>query len=158
MIKKFILFGTAVTAIVTGLVSCSHDFEGNNLSQAEIAYRTSFVKTFGVPAADQDWGFGSDETAGARMTRKIQPSYNFPSDAAATKFLAAVPDGVQKLTQNAASVNNYIDETWQGELNIWGNWDGSKTVGGTLYIKGNCDDSMWLLIRKYICSRAQRLR
>ena len=141
MIKKFILFGTAVTAIVTGLVSCSHDFEGNNLSQAEIAYRTSFVKTFGVPAADQDWGFGSDETAGARMTRKIQPSYNFPSDAAATKFLAAVPDGVQKLTQNAASVNNYIDETWQGELNIWGNWDGSKTVGGTLYIKGNCDFS-----------------
>ena len=52
-----------------------------------------------------------------------------------------MPDGVQKLTQNAASVNNYIDETWQDELKIWGNWDGSKTVGGTLYIKGNCDFS-----------------
>ena len=145
MIKRFILFGTAVTAIVTGLVSCSHDFEGNNLSQAEIAYRTSFVKTFGVPAADQDWGFGSDETAGARMTRKIQPSYNFPSDAAATKFLAAVPDGVQKLTQNVARANNYIDETWQGDLNIWGgataegNWQDRS--GGVLYIKGNCDFS-----------------
>ena len=145
MIKKFILFGTAVTAIVTGLVSCSHDFEGNNLSQAEIAYRTSFVKTFGVPAADQDWGFGSDETAGARMTRTIQPSYNFPSDAAATKFLAAVPDGVQKLTQNVGRANNYIDETWQGNLNIWGgataegNWQDRS--GGVLYIKGNCDFS-----------------
>ena len=145
MIKKFILFGTAVTAIVTGLVSCSHDFEGNNLSQAEIAYRTSFVKTFGVPAADQDWGFGSNETAGARMTRKIQPSYNFPSDAAATKFLAAVPDGVQKLTQNVGRANNYIDETWQGDLNIWGgataegNWQDRS--GGVLYIKGNCDFS-----------------
>ena len=145
MIKKFVLFGTAVTAIVTGLVSCSHDFEGNNLSQAEIAYRTSFVKTFGVPAADQDWGFGSDETAGARMTRTIQPSYNFPSDAAATKFLAAVPDGVQKLTQNVGRANNYIDETWQGDLNIWGgataegNWQDRS--GGVLYIKGNCDFS-----------------
>ena len=145
MIKKFILFGTAVTAIVTGLVSCSHDFEGNNLSQAEIAYRTSFVKTFGVPAADQDWGFGSDETAGARMTRTIQPSYNFPSDAAATKFLAAVPAGVQKLTQNVGRANNYIDETWQGDLNIWGgataegNWQDRS--GGVLYIKGNCDFS-----------------
>lgn len=145
MIKRFILFGTAVTAIVTGLVSCSHDFEGNNLSQAEIAYRTSFVKTFGVPAADQDWGFGSDETAGARMTRKIQPSYNFPSDAAAGKFLAAVPDGVQKLTQNVGRANNYIDETWQGDLNIWGaataegNWQDRS--GGVLYIKGNCDFS-----------------
>lgn len=145
MIKRFILLGTAVTAIVTGLVSCSHDFEGNNLSQAEIAYRTSFVKTFGVPAADQDWGFGSDETAGARMTRKIQPSYNFPSDAAATKFLAAVPDGVQKLTQNVARANHYIDETWTGDLNIWGgataegNWQDRS--GGVLYIKGNCDFS-----------------
>ena len=145
MIKRFILFGTAVTAIVTGLVSCSHDFEGNNLSQAEIAYRTSFVKTFGVPAADQDWGFGSDETAGARMTRKIQPSYNFPSDAAATKFLAAVPAGVQKLTQNVARANHYIDETWTGDLNIWGgataegNWQDRS--GGVLYIKGNCDFS-----------------
>lgn len=145
MIKKFILFGTAVTAIVTGLVSCSHDFEGNNLSQAEIAYRTSFVKTFGVPAADQDWGFGSDETAGARVTRTIQPSYNFPSDAAATKFLTAVPDGVQKLTQNVGRANNYIDETWQGDLNIWGgataegNWQDRS--GGVLYIKGNCDFS-----------------
>ena len=145
MIKRFILFGAAVTAIVTGLVSCSHDFEGNNLSQAEIAYRTSFVKTFGVPAADQDWGFGSDETAGARMTRKIQPSYNFPSDAAATKFLAAVPDGVQKLTQNVARANHYIDETWTGDLNIWGgataegNWQDRS--GGVLYIKGNCDFS-----------------
>ena len=129
MIKKFILFGTAVTA----------------MSQAEIAYRTSFVKTFGVPAADQDWGFGSDETAGARMTRTIQPSYNFPSDAAATKFLAAVPDGVQKLTQNVGRANNYIDETWQGNLNIWGgataegNWQDRS--GGVLYIKGNCDFS-----------------
>lgn len=145
MIKKFILFGTAVTAIVTGLVSCSHDFEGNNLSQAEIAYRASFVKTFGVPAADQDWGFGLDETAGARMTRTIQPSYNFPSDAAATKFLAAVPAGVQKLTQNVGRANNYIDETWQGDLNIWGagtaegNWQDRS--GGVLYIKGNCDFS-----------------
>ena len=145
MIKRFLIFGTAVTAIVTGLVSCSHDFEGNNLSQAEISYRTSFVKAFGVPAADQDWGFGSDETAGARMTRTIEPSYHFPSDAAAGKFLAAVPAGVQKLTQNTGRANNYIDETWQGDLNIWGaataegNWQDRS--GGVLYIKGNCDFS-----------------
>lgn len=145
MIKRFLIFGTAVTAIVTGLVGCSHDFEGNNLSQAEISYRTSFVKTFGMPAANQDWGFGSDEAAGARMTRTIQPSYHFPSDAAASKFLADVPAGVQKLTQNVGRANNYIDETWQGDLNIWGaataegNWQDRS--GGVLYIKGNCDFS-----------------
>ena len=75
MLKRFILFGTAVTAMVTSLVSCSHDSDGNNLSQAEIAYRASFVRVFGEPAANQDWGFGSDETAGARMTRTILTSY-----------------------------------------------------------------------------------
>ena len=77
--------------------------------------------------------------------RAIQPVFNFPSDCDASKFLSDVPAGVQKLTQNAASVNNYIDDTWQGELNIWGGWDGSKTSGGTLYIKGQ----NWYLDRKF---------
>lgn len=150
MIKRFLLFGTAVTAIVTGLVSCSHDYEGNNLSQAEIAYRTSFVKAFGVPAANQDWGFGSDETASARMTRTIQPSYNFPSDADASKFLSDVPQGVNSYADECRANNqydsyasgiSYIDASWTGQVNVWGDWDGSKTIGGTLYIKGNCDFS-----------------
>ena len=140
MKKKDLIFGTLVTMITVSFASCSHDYEGTNLSQVELEYRTSFVNTFGQPAADQDWGFGT-ASASARMTRAIQPTYIFPNDADASKFLANVPTGVQKLTQNAASVNNYIDETWQGELNIWGQWDGSKTSGGTLYIKGNCDFS-----------------
>ena len=87
--------------------------------------------------------------AGARQAkaarRAIQPVFNFPQDCDASKFLSDVPAGVQKLTQNAASVNNYIDDTWQGELNIWGGWDGSKTSGGTLYIKGQ----NWYIDRKF---------
>ena len=82
-------------------------------------------------------------TANARQMnvarRTIQPIFNFPEDADAAKFLDDVPSGINKLTQNAGSVNNYIDQTWQGDLNIWGQWDGSKSSGGTLYIKGNCD-------------------
>ena len=130
--------------MVFGFTSCSHDSGGTDLSQVELDYRTSFVKTFGQPAADQDWGFGTEE-ANARMTRAIQPSFNFPSDADASKFLASVPEGVEKLTQNVARANNYIDETWQGDLNIWGgataegNWQDRS--GGVLYIKGNCDFS-----------------
>ena len=79
-------------------------------------------------------------TAKARK-RTLQPSYQFPGDADASKFLNDVPAGITKLTQNAGSVNNYIDQTWQGELNIWGQWDGSQSSAGTLYIKGNCDFS-----------------
>ena len=80
----------------------------------------------------------STNTAKARK-RALQPSFQFPEDADASKFLSDVPSGINKLTQNAGSVNNYIDQTWQGDLNIWGQWDGSKSSGGTLYIKGNCD-------------------
>jgi len=73
--------------------------------------------------------------------RAIACSFPFPKDADKSKFLAAVPAGVAKITQNASSVNGYIDETWQGDLNIWGAYDGSKTSGGTIYLKGNLDFS-----------------
>ena len=85
--------------------------------------------------------YASETTSNAPARRAIQPTFKFPADADASKFLDDVPAGVEKLTQNVARCNNYIDETWQGELNIWGAWDGSKTSGGTLYIKGNCDFS-----------------
>lgn len=78
-------------------------------------------------------------TAKASKRRTLQPSFQFPGDADASKFLSDVPSSINKLTQNAGSVNNYIDQTWQGDLNIWGQWDGSKSSAGTLYIKGNCD-------------------
>ena len=36
---------------------------------------------------------------------------------------------------------SYIDESHTGGVNIWGKWDGSKTSGGKLYIKGYNDYS-----------------
>ena len=80
-----------------------------------------------------------------RARRTLQPTFNFPADADASKFLADVPAGVEKLQQNVGRANNYIDETWTGDINIWGaataegNWQDRS--GGTLYIKGNCDFS-----------------
>ena len=137
--RKILIYAVVITMVSIGVASCSHDYEGASVSLIEQAYRTSFINTFGQPASDQDWGFGTDANAGT--TRALQPAFTFPDDADASKFLSAVPTGVQKLTQNAASVNHYIDESWQGSLNIWGQWDGSKNSGGTLYIKGNCDFS-----------------
>lgn len=75
-----------------------------------------------------------------KAARRAIPSvFKFPGDADASKFLSDVPAGVNKLTQNDASLNGWIDNTWTGEINGWGAWDGSKKTGGTLYIKGNCD-------------------
>ena len=86
-------------------------------------------------------------TAASRTMRAANVSgvtfdyYDFPEDASAGKFLADVPEGVEKLTQNAASVNGWIDESWTNDINAWGNNINGKTTGGTLYIKGNCDFS-----------------
>ena len=89
--------------------------------------------------------YASESANNAPARRAIQPSFTFPEDADASKFLDDVPSGVGKLTQNVGRCNNYIDETWQGDLNIWGaataegNWQDRS--GGVLYIKGNCDFS-----------------
>ena len=112
-------------------------------AEIQAAYEAAFINTFGKPAADQDWGFGDDE-AGTRAFTRASVSFNyydFPADANDSKFLAEVPDGVEKLTANNGSVNGWIDDTWSGELNIWGAYIDGKTTGGTLYIKGNCDFS-----------------
>lgn len=82
-------------------------------------------------------------TAKARQ-RALQPSFQFPGDADASKFLDDVPAGVLPFEQvqqwgGYGTGISYVDPSWTKEVNIWGSWDGSKTSGGTLYIKGNCD-------------------
>ena len=145
--KKYLMTGIAALAMGGTFTSCGPDMDsygGNIEDYVKQSYEQKFIERFGEPAPTQTWGFGSSTATVATtrgMTRTIQPSYNFPADADASKFLSEVPAGVEKLTQNAASVNNWIDETWQDQLNIWGQWDGSKTSGGTIYIKGNCDFS-----------------
>ena len=156
--KKYLMTGIAALTLAGIFTSCSHDMDnytkGDTTETIKENYENAFIATFGQPAANQTWGFGtttSTVTGTRGMTRAIQPSYNFPDDADASKFLADVPAGVEKLTQNIARANNWIDETWQGDINIWGgstaegNWQDRS--GGTLYIKGNCDfsNSRWTL-------------
>lgn len=65
--KKFLLTGIAVVAMCAAFTSCSHDLD--SLSPEELEnleaqkafskYENAFIATFGEPAADQEWGFGS---------------------------------------------------------------------------------------------------
>ncbi len=154
---------TAMAAVAMGVAftSCSHNTDlyggeegggkiNGRTAQEQIeldkaVYKAAFEKTFGKVAPTVDWGFGSSTRALTRAMNISFDYWDFPSDANASKFLASVPEGVEKLTQNVARANNYIDETWQGDLNIWGgataegNWQDRS--GGKLYIKGNCDFS-----------------
>ena len=148
--KKYLMTGIAALAIGGMFTSCSHDmslYNGDGTKAVVDKYEQAFVDAYGEPDENQTWGFGEKTTtvAGTRgMTRTIQPSYEFPDDADASKFLAEVPDGVTR-DGNHDFGTNFIDEEWTGNVNIWGgggtaenNWQAS---GGTLYVKGNCDFS-----------------
>ena len=143
--KKYLMMGTAVLALSAAFVSCSKDkdlYEPFNESLIKAEYTAAFEKTFGQPAANQNWGFGAVRLANA--TRAIQPSFNFPSDADASKFLADVPEGIELLAPGIGKANHYIDASYTGELNVWGIGtaeNGWVAEGGTLYVKGNCDFS-----------------
>ena len=70
--KKYLMTGIAAVAMCAAFTSCSHDIEPasqedlNNLEAEQIvnAYNQAFIKTFGQPAANQDWGFGTSATRG----------------------------------------------------------------------------------------------
>ena len=75
--KKIILGLVAIFA----LAACSHDSGSYTVNQeAKVTndYNTAFVKTFGQPAANQDWGFASRQLPASfkATTRAAQPNGN----------------------------------------------------------------------------------
>lgn len=126
--------------------SCSsNEIEPMSASDLALAkYEKAFIARFGQPAKDQTWGFGTVATKSFGLsTRAIASSYRFPDDASSDMFLDDVPEGVEyygniNYGNGYASDISYIDGSIN-KINIWGGWDGSKTSGGTLYVKGNVD-------------------
>ena len=126
--------------------SCSsNEIEPMSASDLALAkYEKAFIARFGQPAKDQTWGFGTVATKSFGLsTRAIASSYRFPDDASSDKFLDDVPEGVEyygniNYGSGYASGISYIDGSIN-KINIWGGWDGSKTSGGTLYVKGNVE-------------------
>ena len=147
--RKQLMTGVAAAAICLGLASCSR-FDYTLISEGEQAYvnyENAFIEKFGEPAPDQTWGFGSADANGGGVaqgaitraaSRAIQPSYTFPSDATANKFLSAVPDGVEKYSYGKKV--SYIDASFTGQrVELNGAWVTDHSEPQTLYIKGNVD-------------------
>ena len=99
-------------------------------SKGNTTYKRAAVNNGQITAFVED---GKERTRG--ITKTFGEQYSFPSDADASNFVAAPPSGVSQITKNDASVNGWIDDSWSGEINIWGGWDGQKTTGGTIYFK-----------------------
>ena len=123
--KSFVIAKPQDVTILYATILDANDYIIDNLAfdASEKEITTAFYTT---PAA-----------ARQQVSRRtINPIFNFPQDANASKFLSAVPTGVSKYNGGYASGVSYLDGSWSGEVNIWGAWDGSKTSGGTLYISG----------------------
>ena len=61
--RKYLMTGMAALAISAAFTSCSKDTDVYNSDQPkqdiQATYEQNFIKVFGQPAANQDWGFGS---------------------------------------------------------------------------------------------------
>ena len=78
--KKYLMTGIAALAMCAAFTSCSKDTEFEPLTQEQLdqqkaeqitlAYNQAFVKTFGQPASNQTWGFGTTTRA---ITRTADP-------------------------------------------------------------------------------------
>ena len=64
--KKYLMTGIAALAMTAGFTSCSSNDDAfdyqENANQIVETYKTNFIKAFGQPAADQNWGFGAAVT------------------------------------------------------------------------------------------------
>ena len=100
------IFGFTFTMVTIFLAAaCSEfapeDFDSSNITEDVYdkisEYTQNFTYRYGKMDPEHSWGFGELAPEGSKgmMTRAISPSYNFPDDADASKFLAAVPEGVE---------------------------------------------------------------
>ncbi len=145
--KKYLMLALAVVTLAS--CSKSEDLSESGRSVVGDAYKAAFLNYIGGGpiASNQTWGFSSNAYSSAPsmvFTRAKAHGINFPDDADASKFLTDVPSGVKSYDEvgqyGYATGTSYI-ENRTTQVNIWGSYDGSKTSGGTLYIKGNCDFS-----------------
>jgi len=134
--KKYLMTGVAALAFAATFTSCSKTdlYDEGAAKEAETqkqteqilaSYNQAFLKTFGQPAADQDWGFGSSTVAGTRAV----PGIEFPDDFSdKTDIIEPKKNnfGKPSITKNDATVST-------GSYNEWP----SINSGSTVYLEEN---------------------
>ena len=134
--KKYLMSGVAAIAFVAALTSCSsHDFEPMTPGEiAQVKYEQAFIKVFGQPSADQDWGFGTVNSTRTRANAAVTGD-PFTFESTDSYYKTQVPDGatdintVDNNTSKAADVK-FATTDLPSTLNYW---DGYHYI----YINGN---------------------
>lgn len=147
--KKYLMTGMAALAICAAFTSCSKDTDVYNSDQPkqdiQATYEQNFIKVFGQPAANQDWGFGSG--AGTR-TWNVNGNqwhdgvnYNYEYDAKVTtdemnKVFNYVNDKNNVETVDQISFTEYwVTQIWNGEDDA--NATGAKAPASISYPNQN---------------------
>ena len=126
--KKYLMMGAAALAFGFVAVSCSHEVEQlseEELQQYEIQkikanYERAFIKTFGQPASNQDWGF-SDANARTRTISVNGDDYDkFPStEEINANFPTAIPEDAVEVANLETKYKGTKVQTEYGEATLW---------------------------------------
>ena len=115
--KKYLMTGIAAVAMCAAFTSCSHDVEPvsqedlNKFEAQKIVenYNQAFIRTFGQPAANQTWGFGTATRGITRANGAINvngnewtecPGVRVENDEEVNAIFNYVKNGTEWMTQN----------------------------------------------------------
>lgn len=143
--KKYLMTGMAALAICAAFTSCSKETNVYNPEQPkqdiQATYEQNFIKVFGQPAANQDWGFGSvAKTRGENINGNQWHdgvNYNYEYDAKVTtdemnKVFNYVNDKNNVETVNQIPYTEYwVTQIWNGNKDE--NADGDKAPTSISY-------------------------
>ena len=131
MKKSNLLKGVAAMAMGLAAVGCSHEIGGGEAdlrAQIIAEYNEMFIKTFGKPASNQDWGFGGGTRAAATWTDNH-------SDDWFTKLDFELPASYKTLTASENTLRNgnayYVPADFSGTINF-DNFNGDVYVAAEI--------------------------
>ena len=146
--KKYFSIVVIATALLGAMMlsSCSHDDYYYSEEHAEQnvndKYAIAFEKAFGKVGPNVDWGFSNKNTSTRAFTRSvgtyadyrghIEPTITFPTDCAASNFLDAVPEGVNRLPANGAGPGSYFIDAQTQSVSTWAG-------ASKIYVSGTVD-------------------
>ena len=138
-------------ALGLAAVGCSHEIGGGEAdlrAQIIAEYNEMFIKTFGRPAADQDWGFGTSGTRSlfgeywngihnATASSKVPCGVNWTDT-----ISYEIPSGTETVTADTKFISGtdyYVPSTFNGKVKFADNYNGNIYVAGkvTGYEGGN---------------------
>lgn len=143
MNKKLFLGGLVALSGAAMFVSCGDDNAyDSSVNRDVLVYEAAFVKTFGQPSPNQDWGFGTNSTRALTRAITATPDFsgNKPAQPSFANFNAVnfAPDVANVPVQGSFSNGaGKIDATYTGDINIW--TPGSASNPNTLYVIGSHD-------------------